>query len=638
VTGVASRTQRDAVSQRRRPAADLRRHAATLVRAMGARPGDAERVAAALVDADLCGHRSHGVRQLPYYAGQVQRGEIDVTSEIETVLDGAALAILDGHLGFGHVIAAEVTERVASRAREQRVAAVAVRNANHIGRLGEYTETLAARGMAGILLVTAQGADQQIAPFGAIDRRLTNNPLSLAVPGPDYPIVLDMALSEAAESRVLHAADLGAEIPSGWVLDSAGRPSTDPQDYLRGGSLLPVGAAAGSHKGYSLIVLTELIVGLLAAVPLSGPASPPFSNAFVLIAVDLAGAAAERQAEVADLTGWIKSARLRGAGEILIPGELEARRRREAADSVALDPVTVAQLDELASELGVAERLADPEGPGRGVSVARDRDRDPGPDPAGGTPRATATRVLVFHCGGDWSPLGIYDPLDPDGAQLVYGPYLLFVIEHPRGRVLFDTGMHPKWKTLGRARRIEVGDGDDAVSLLAGAGVAPGEVDHVVASHLHYDHAGGLQFFAGPPVWVQAAELRFARAPAVYQRELYDPDDFDHPLRWQELDGAHDLFGDGAVTIMPTPGHTPGHQSLCVELPSGLHVLAADASYTGRAMRCRHLPGVVWNPDAMVASWEALEELERDRGARLIFTHDLDFQTAKPLAPDAWYE
>lgn len=628
MTGVAPPAHRDSGRERRLSAADLRRHAAELVRAMGARPADAERVAAALVDADLCGHRSHGVRQLPYYAWQVQRGEIDLTSQIETVRGGASLAILDGHLGFGHVVAGEVVERVAARAREQRVGAVAVRNANHIGRLGEYTERLAAQGMAGILLVTAQGADQQIAPFGGIERRLTNNPLSLAAPGPHYPIVLDMALSEAAESRVLHAADLGAEIPPGWVLDSAGRPSTDPQDYLRGGSLLPVGGAAGSHKGYSLIVLTELIVGLLAAVPLSGPATPPFSNAFVLIAVDLDGAADERRAEVEDLIGWIKSARRNGDGEILVPGELEARHRQEAADAVTLDPVTVAQLDELAAQLGVSARLG---GDARVVS-------EPAEPGASLPERATATRVLVFHCGGDRSPLGIYDPLDPDGAQLVYGPYLLYLVEHPRGRVLFDTGMHPKWKTLGQARRIEVGDGDDVVSLLAGAGLAPGELDHVVASHLHYDHAGGLQFFTDAPVWVQAAELRFARAPAIYQRELYDPDDFGHPLHWQKLEGAHDLFGDGAVTILPTPGHTPGHQSLCVELPGGLHVLAADASYTERAMRSGHLPGVVWNPDAMVASWETLQGLERDRGARLIFTHDLDFETAKPLAPDAWYE
>lgn len=615
------------------PAADLRRHVAALVHALGARCADADRVASALVDSDLCGHRSHGVRQLPYYAGQVQRGEIDVTAEIETVLESAALSVLDGRRGFGHVIAGEVAQRVATLARRHSIAAVAVRNANHIGRLGEYTEMLAEQGLAGILLVTAQGADQQIAPFGGVDRRLTNNPLSISMPGPDYPVVLDMALSEAAESRVLHAADLGVEIPPGWVLDATGRPSTNPSDYLHGGSLLPVGAAAGSHKGYSLIVLLELLVGLLASVPFCGPSAPPFSNAFVLIAIDLSGAAVRRAPELGELIAWIKSARRHSDQEILIPGELEARRRREADGAVALDPVTVTQLDDLAQKLGVPARLGEARA-GGDVRVKGGR------QPAGGDTRApTAQRILAFHCGGDWSPMGIYDPLNTDGTRLVYGPYLLFLIEHPGGRVLFDTGMHPKWKAAAVSpRRIEVGEADDVLSLLAGAGVAPEEVDHVVVSHLHYDHAGGLQFFPHAPVWVQATELRFARAPAVYQRELYDRDDFEHRVRWQELEGAHDLFGDGAVTMLPTPGHTPGHQSLCVQLPSGLHVLAADASYLESAMRARHVPGVVWSPDAMVTSWETLEALERDRGARLIFTHDLDFRTAKPLAPDAWYE
>ena len=600
---------------------DLRRHAAELVGALGARPEDAHRVAAALVDADLCGHRSHGVRQLPYYADLAQAGDVDVQAALETVVDAPGLLVLDGHRGFGQVIAGEVAERAALRARDHGMAALAVRNAGHIGRLGEYTEGLARAGFVAMLLATAQGADQQIAPYGGLERRLTNNPLSLAVPGPDFPIVLDMALSEVAESRVLHAAEIGDEVPVGWVLDADGRPSTRPQDYLDGGSLVTLGGA-GSHKGYSLIVLLELIVGLLASVALCGPGSPPFANAFVLIAIDARGAAAARSREVADLIAWIKSARRRdGASEILIPGELEHRRRQAAGDMVALDAVTVSELDDLAGRLGVDSRLSD--------AVAGSR--------AGAASRVTAQRVLAFHCGGEWSPMGIYDPLDEDGARMVYGPYLLYLVEHSRGRVLLDTGLHTRWRSPG-TRRIEVGETDDVVSVLARAGVAPSEVEHVVVSHLHYDHAGGLRFFPDATVWVQSAELRFAYAPAVYQRELYDRDDFDHPLRWRELDGAHDIFGDRAVTIIPTPGHTPGHQSLCVELPSGPLVLAADASYLDAAMRARRLPGVVWNPDAMVASWEALERLERDRGAQLIFTHELEFRTMIRLAPEAWYE
>jgi glyoxylase-like metal-dependent hydrolase (beta-lactamase superfamily II) len=235
------------------------------------------------------------------------------------------------------------------------------------------------------------------------------------------------------------------------------------------------------------------------------------------------------------------------------------------------------------------------------AGVPRSRTGPPGADaPA---TRATAQRLLAFHCGGDRSPLGIYDPLDPDGTRLVYGPYLLFVIEHADGLVLFDTGMHPRWR--GRAGRIEVDEDDDVLAVLARAGIALEHIDDVVVSHLHYDHAGGLRCFGSAPVWVQADELRFTRSPALYQRELYDPAHFEHDLAWRQLDG-------------------------------GLHVLAADASYLEAAMRVRHLPGVVCNP----MRWSQLgaaRGLERDRDATLIFTHEPDFRERTRLAPEARY-
>jgi N-acyl homoserine lactone hydrolase len=256
--------------------------------------------------------------------------------------------------------------------------------------------------------------------------------------------------------------------------------------------------------------------------------------------------------------------------------------------------------------------------------------------------RTCATRVFAFHCGGDRSGMGVYDPIDEDGGRVVYGPYFFFLVEHPEGKVLFDTGAHPKWKSKAHEEAsgiaVVVGENDDVASRLSTLGVDPEDIDRVVVSHLHFDHAGGLQFFPHATVYVQETELRFAYWPAVYQRDLYDRDDFDHDLKWFELHGDYDVFGDGSVRIIATPGHTPGHQSLCVELPSGLIVFAADASYLETKMRQRRVPGIVWSPDAMVASWGALEDLERSRGARLVFTHDFDYEESKPLAPDAWYE
>ena len=325
---------------------------------LGARPRHARRVSEALVGADLSGLVSHGIRQLPYYAAQIRRGDLDPARDPEIVEDAGSFLVVDGHRGFGHVVAHDAARLASERAREHRVALVAVRNANHIGRLGEYTELLAGVGQIGLLLVNLEGSTQQVAPFGGIDRRLTNNPISIAVPGSEHPIVIDMALSASAESRVLQAAERGTDVPPGWVLDADGEPSTSPRAYLDGGTLVPVGGMEGGHKGYGLIFLIEIIVGSLSGGRMCGPDDPAFSNGFVLICVE-PGADADRPARAEQLIAWVKSSRRRpGVSEILVPGELEDRVRRAGRGLVSLDGPSVQRLEELATSVGLDRPLA----------------------------------------------------------------------------------------------------------------------------------------------------------------------------------------------------------------------------------------------------------------------------------------
>ncbi len=113
--------------------------------------------------------------------------------------------------------------------------------------------------------------------------------------------------------------------------------------------------------------------------------------------------------------------------------------------------------------------------------------------------------------------------------------------------------------------------------------------------------------------------------------------DFDHPVRWRELRGQHDIFGDGRLVLHPTPGHTPGHQSLFVGLDAEPLVLCADAAYTAYNLENRALPGIHWSADAMVSSWDLLDDLAERHGARLVFTHDPEHETTILTAPGHSY-
>ena len=254
-------------------------------------------------------------------------------------------------------------------------------------------------------------------------------------------------------------------------------------------------------------------------------------------------------------------------------------------------------------------------------------------------------KMFALHCGGEKLNRAVIDPFDDHPAETIHFPYFCYLVQHPEQNVLFDTGGHPDlitdpWGRLGPAADsydITMGPGDDIVSRLDSIGVAPGGVDHVVQSHLHYDHAGGLEFFPDARVYVGKQELAFARNPPIYQREFVQ-EDFDHRSAWTEVEATHDVFNDGSVVIFSTPGHTPGHQSMLVKGRERSYILVGDAAYDREKMQARRLPALLWSPDAVIESWERIEEMQRRHNAELIFTHDIHWMTTVRVAPDKWYE
>jgi len=224
-------------------------------------------------------------------------------------------------------------------------------------------------------------------------------------------------------------------------------------------------------------------------------------------------------------------------------------------------------------------------------------------------------------------------------------PVASFLVDHPRGRLVFDTGVHCQARLdpvgrLGaeRVKRLTVKskEGDDVVPQLARLGVKPSDVRYVANSHLHFDHCGGNEFFPHATFLVQRPELEAARRPGFVASYNPSPIDFDHALDYQMIDGEHDVFGDGAVVLIPTYGHTPGHQSLLVRAGKGAQlVCASDACYTRENMDRDVLPKILWDAAVMRDSLATLRTLRDRAGATMMYGHDPEQWEAIPRAPAA---
>jgi uncharacterized oxidoreductase len=339
----------------------LREIAARLLVAAGAAGPDARTVADHLVDANLAGHDSHGVGMLPQYLRAIRAGLLDPRAHAVVEDRGGAVLAADGRAGFGQVVAGEAVAAGMARARETGVAAVALRNAFHVGRVGAYGEQAAAAGLASIHFVNVVGHGPLVAPFGGSDARLSTNPICVALPGPAGapPFVLDFATSLVALGKVRVARDRGEAMAPGLLLDARGRPTTDPAALFAEprGAILPFGL----HKGYGLALACELLAGALAGGGTLATVAPEpgrITNnllSFVLDPARLPGAGRAGE-EMAAAVGLVKaSPPADPAAPVLVAGEPErAARARRLAAGIPVDAPAWEEILEAGRSLGLA--------------------------------------------------------------------------------------------------------------------------------------------------------------------------------------------------------------------------------------------------------------------------------------------
>lgn len=328
----------------------------------GVPPDDARIVADELVAANMVGHDSHGVMRLVQYCKMIDDGIIKPGARVEILKEEAAYALVDGNFNFGQVVASEALSVLIKKARSDGTATVMIRNSNHVGRLGSYMDQAASQGFAAMMAVNGPGPGG-VAPFGGIDRKLGTNPISMAAPRAAGNLVLDMTSSATAEGKLRVAYQKGESVPPGLIIDGHGNPSTDPGDYYRepAGAILPLGGPLLGHKGYGLSVMIDTFCGIVSGNGVCRTDLPPGCNGVWMYLIDIERFVPRAQFD-AMMDMYVQhlksSRRMEGVDEILLPGEIEVRRRQQRErDGVPIPDETWRQTLDLAERLGVS--LAD---------------------------------------------------------------------------------------------------------------------------------------------------------------------------------------------------------------------------------------------------------------------------------------
>ena len=258
--------------------------------------------------------------------------------------------------------------------------------------------------------------------------------------------------------------------------------------------------------------------------------------------------------------------------------------------------------------------------------------REPAPD--------AALKLYVFECGRVLArDLSLFNPLIEKGTEMeLVSP--CYLIKHKQGMLIWETGLSDELVHIPAG--VDVLNGAFHMSVthtlasqLAAIQVEPASIDYLSFSHLHNDHTGNAGLFNNAVWLMQEGERQVAFSPRASQYG-YQPDDYAalKGIRIETLNGSHDVFGDGRVMIIPTPGHSAGHQSLLVNLRDTGPVLLVGDLYHFQLNR-DHYGIPQWNDKKVtIQSFAKVDALLDETGAQLWIHHDKPWFDGLKKAPD----
>lgn len=337
-------------------ASDVEQFVADLFTAAGISALASKRIASALTEADMSGRASHGVLQSDAYLARLMAGSMSTREEPEIVSENGAALVVDAHAMQGHLAAEAAVKLGIKKAREIGVAAVAVRNCNHIGVAGRYARIAAESQCIGIAMCNSKSV--MAAPGGA-EELMGTNPLAVGLPTQQGPaIVFDMATTAGTVGKIRQALAHEEQIPADWATDRDGNPTTDPEIAING-ILLPM----SGYKGFGLAFMIDLLVGLLSSGgwgphvnSMRGDLTTPSNSSNLFILLDIEhfrpiGGFLEEAHEAAERVR--NSRKAEGTDQLFTPGERSAQTLAQANGQMKLAAATAKTLAKRANALGV---------------------------------------------------------------------------------------------------------------------------------------------------------------------------------------------------------------------------------------------------------------------------------------------
>lgn len=325
----------------------------------GLPPQDAHLVATLMAEADMQGSDGHGVIRLPQYTQRIRAGGINKHPQIRVVQERAAMAVVDGDNGMGHLVVSYAVDLAIAKAREAGIAWVSTRYSNHAGPASLYARRPLEHDMLGLYF--AVGNANHLPPWGGMDMLLSTNPIAAGIPTEkEPPVVLDMATTVAAYGKVKAKAKRGEMMPEGWMIDRQGRPLLDPH-RANEGFLLPI----GEHKGYGLALIVGILAGTLGGgamgrdvIDFNADHVSVTNTGQAILVIDLAAFGDPhvfKQAIDRLVCDIRNSERMPGVERIWLPGEQShEKRRRHRTDGIPIAEGLMKELHVLADELGIA--------------------------------------------------------------------------------------------------------------------------------------------------------------------------------------------------------------------------------------------------------------------------------------------